>query len=370
MRDDAESVRVDACPVCGSSVLTPLDVRMEYAQQKKDVFRFVFEDCHCDGCGFVFSRLRPSEKYLEAYYAQYLENLSEVSASEIEARLVFLDDVLRPGMKVLEIGGGYGAFSDHLRSRGLDVVHYDLSFGEGQKMTRQGGLDLVCSYYVGEHVSGLNSWIGMQSGLLNDGGYLAIEVPNFRNWPVESMNNEHVNHFSPHSLQAFLERNGFHVLKIDENSEGRYFGMTALARKSAASTDSSAGYEPVTLEKAKAAVRKVMERKEQFADCADWMKSCLAAGKKVAIWPCNELATGVLACLGQAERDCLYLFDKDSRKSGMAWFDCAHPVALPAQQQIMQCDAFCILSPAYAGEIEKDIRAQHSGTPQIRKIAA
>lgn len=372
MMEDDQSYQIELCPVCSDGNLIPLLTRTEYAQQKHDVFKFVFDDHACGRCGFVFSRRRPSNRYLAAYYSQYLENLSEVGSEEIDERLNFMGDIVVPSKNVLEIGGGYGAFAEKLAERGAHVEGYDLSFDQGRQVPWTNRVDLVCSYYVGEHVSDLQTWITMQHDVLKDQGHLVIEVPNFARCPIESMNNEHVNHFSPDSLQHFVQSNGFEIVEMCEESRGRYFGMTVLARKTATQKlRRKIIQEPLTdesLSRVKNGVKRVGERQAELRECAKWMQAVMDAGGTVAIWPCNELATAVLGHFDASIRSLICLFDNDPRKTGMNWFECPMQVAIPTKEAVSKCRAICVLSPAYAREISDEIGRLHTGSPRIRFI--
>ena len=372
MREDTRAYTIESCPVCGNTGIVSCFTRSEYAQQKKDVFKFLFHDCMCNRCGFVFTKVRPSEDYLSDYYAQYLENLSEVSELEIEERLGFLAEAIYTGMRILEIGGGHSAFSDELRLRGAQVLNYDLSINGGLDISRQRDLDLICSYYVGEHVNHINEWIDMQRLMLRNGGLLLIEVPNFKDFPVESMNNEHINHFSMYNLELLLHLHGFRVIKSQENSAGRYFGMTILAQKEEALLEghySQDNYKrTVNLDDIKAGLHKVEVYNEKLNDCADWLRARVKENLQVAIWPSNELTTSVLSRLNKEERDRISLFDIDSRKEGMTWFDCSRPVLIPTRETISSCQAFCVLSPTYEREIANDIIRMHRDQPLIYKF--
>jgi len=221
--------QIQRCPICEGKQLKSLNCRTEFAQNSRDCFYFKFNDCVCQDCGYVFSLNRPSQFYLNDYYKNYLSSLSNVSAHELDKRIQILQPFLNDHSNVLEIGGGYSKFSDILTGMGHFVFREDPSLISDPLITNH-GFDLICSYYVGEHVLDVNEWIVYQKDLLAPNGLLLIEVPNFAAYPLESMNNEHINHFQMIHLHYLLNKHGITVVAASEVDVGRYFGMWVIGK--------------------------------------------------------------------------------------------------------------------------------------------
>ena len=127
----------------------------------------------------MFSLNRPSNTVLADYYQGYLKSLSNVSELEIDKGIQILNPYLRDHSHILEIGGGQSGLAKRLTSMGHIVFHEDPSISsEAEAIKFNSGFDLICSYYVGEHVLDVNEWVAYQRDLLRSDGHILIEVPN------------------------------------------------------------------------------------------------------------------------------------------------------------------------------------------------
>ena len=179
----------------------------------------------------MFSLNRPSNTVLADYYQGYLKSLSNVSELEIDKGIQILNPYLRDHSHILEIGGGQSGLAKRLTSMGHIVFHEDPSISsEAEAIKFNSGFDLICSYYVGEHVLDVNEWVAYQRDLLRSDGHILIEVPNFARHGLESMNNEHINHFQMGHLQRLLIKHGFSIIAASESNVGRYFGMWVVGK--------------------------------------------------------------------------------------------------------------------------------------------
>jgi SAM-dependent methyltransferase len=127
-------------------------------------------------------------------------------AGEAEKTLAMIAPHLRPGMRMLEVGGGVGLVYAVLRSRGFDVVSLEPGaegFGDrhraGLRMLEllgidAGGwlrlgiedfdspgqsLDLIFSYFVLEHVPDLDRAFQVMAGVLHPDGVMVHQCPNY-----------------------------------------------------------------------------------------------------------------------------------------------------------------------------------------------
>jgi len=122
---------------------------------------------------------------------QHLESLRQFEVERVK-------DWLRPGMRVLEIGGGHGFQASIIASWGCDVVSIDIGTVppreiqrypvqqyDGKKIPFPNHLfDIVFSSNVLEHVKDLESLLGESRRVLSGGG-MAIHIlpsPSWRVW--------------------------------------------------------------------------------------------------------------------------------------------------------------------------------------------
>lgn len=102
---------------------------------------------------------------------------------------------LKPGLKVLEIGCGYGYFLERAKQTGCDVLGLELNedavkYGQDNNLpiTNESlethaekfseTYDIVCAFQVYEHVSNVRDMLIQAVRCLNKGGILALGVPN------------------------------------------------------------------------------------------------------------------------------------------------------------------------------------------------
>lgn len=141
----------------------------------------------------------------------------------------------KPG-RFLDIGCGYGFFSVAAIHEGFAVTALDLATNKRKVMKEITGLEPVASSFedfncppgtfaavlmsqILEHVSDINQWMVKANTILEDGGVLAIALPNFDNaFRYFRRENgpyiippEHLNFFNAKSLAKLLEKHGFKV---------------------------------------------------------------------------------------------------------------------------------------------------------------
>jgi len=360
-----------ACPICGGAKLESQNRREEYAQNVSDCFIFDFDDCVCADCGFVVSRNRPSEAALNDYYRGYLRSLSNVPAAEIDKRIEILTPFLPAHARILEIGGGRSSFAEKLTSLGHEVFQEDPST-ISEAGGSDSGFDLICSFYVGEHVLDVNGWVAFQKSLLRPQGRIFIEVPNFARHLMESMNNEHINHFQRKHLRRLLSNHGIDGLAASEDEVGRYVGMWAIGER--AGTDAprvdGGDAEAVALSRRLVAeARAQLEaRRHRFAAIMDEAKNKMAAGTVVGFWPSNEVTTNILMQGPDLDAARLRLFDIDGEKHSIDWCSLGRSVQQPEPEAVADCGQIYLCSPSRNEEIAKAIAAMQLDRVSVTKV--
>ena len=143
-------------------------------------YRFYYP-LNLGGDGFFYSQL---QKYAWYYMPWKWEH---------EQALKYI----KPGMKVLEVGCGFGGFINEVGNRiaNIDIIGLELNKDVIEKASSEGltilpemieqhaskypdTYDIVCSFQVLEHISELNSFIDSNLKAVKIGGYLIIAVPN------------------------------------------------------------------------------------------------------------------------------------------------------------------------------------------------
>lgn len=343
-----------ACPICAGSEFETLGPRQEYAQNTQSVFLFNFEDVMCKTCSFVFSKNRPQAQFLDSYYGGYFPSLSLVSEGEIEERLKALRPYARLNGKILEVGGGFSAFSSALRTLGATVDELDPSRKNGDYEKKY---DLICSYYVGEHVTKLRDWMLSQVSKLSDDGRLFFEVPNFTSFPLESMNNEHVNHFKLSDVHRLFASVGLEVIAVSPTGS-RYFGMWAVGKKTGRPLKNflaNIGEIESSRNAYRAFLTASAESQAIQSAALRTITSWIAAGATVGVWPCNVITSRLLMGLSGDERQHVIPFDISDEKQGVMWAGTSAPIRRPDVTYTQQCSNFVLCSPVHNVAITRSL---------------
>jgi 2-polyprenyl-3-methyl-5-hydroxy-6-metoxy-1,4-benzoquinol methylase len=236
----AEFLKVN-CPAC------------EGAESRPAFGKYGFDFRHCDACATIYMSPRPSPAVMSyyysnsenyAYWAKYIFPASEAARREkihkpwLE-RVVGLCD--RHGIRrgtLLEVGPGFGTFASvatqsrafervlaveptpemaaACRSRGVEVIEKRVE----DVREEIGGVDVVVSFEVIEHLFEPKGYVEQCATLLVPGGLLVLSCPNGLGFDIAmlgpkalAVDAEHVNLFNPASLAGLLARSGFEVLE-------------------------------------------------------------------------------------------------------------------------------------------------------------
>ena len=212
-----------------------------------------WEVAKCKGCGYVYTRIRPSREDLPNYYAaDYFKDqrhrkkffnadgsrrIRDVSYSN---RIADVEHHVSKRGNLLEIGAAKGGFLASLRERGWETDGVEISAdgvreawedhgielfcGELEDYTTEKRYDVICMYQTFEHVWNPASTLAKCRELLKPGGILIIEVPNRKAFEMRysarrrEMSYDlprHLSHFTPEFLARESEKRGFQVLETD-----------------------------------------------------------------------------------------------------------------------------------------------------------
>ena len=177
---------------------------------------------------------------------------SEVEFGNLEANLAFLDQtrLLKPGIRLLEIGTGRGTLLNELRARGLDVIGIDNSADRvAEARARYGPIpieqsagtllpfpdatfDVVLSFDVFEHIADSDAHLAEVRRVLKPGGFYLLQTPNkwtnavFETVRWRSLTRWREDHCALHSygqLQRRFARMGFATEFADVKVVTPYF---------------------------------------------------------------------------------------------------------------------------------------------------
>jgi len=248
----------------------------------------------CANCGLIFINPRPTRELLETIYSRSGHSLKEPISLETVFELekeypnstIDSERVIKTAKKllknnknvgkfeVLDIGSGYGFYSQAALAEGYKVMAINPSIWENNIFEKINGFrpiqsffedvkfekkfDLVMLNQVLEHIDDPKLFLGKIHEILSDDGIIIIAVPNLNSYLVKMGYDggvfwipEHLNCFTKKSLNELFRNTGFSVSKMEGISRYPYFaisnklGLTGFKRKLCNTTLKYAQYFPL-----------------------------------------------------------------------------------------------------------------------------
>ena len=229
------------CPACDSGL------------SKLKFVKETFSYNSCLRCGTLYMSPRPSDELLNSFYRQsklyaywneYIFPASESSRNEnifkprVDRVAVESRKYLTRFDRFLEVGAGYGTFSNELRSRGLfkEIDSLELTPSLAESCRRRGlnvieksveelsvddYYDAIASFETLEHLFSPRDFIRRCGRMLRSKGVLFMSMPSCEGFDVQvlgasssSIDHEHINLFNPSSISRLLTDEGFRVLDV------------------------------------------------------------------------------------------------------------------------------------------------------------
>lgn len=249
-----------ACAVCGERDAKTLVLQQRFVVPSQHGVHGGYDVVVCDRCGFAFADELPDQAFFDGYYREMATNAAMLdpdagyaeatdAARWHEHSVRNLIPLLRGGERVLDVGSYTGHLLSLVRTAvpGIEVAGIDPS-PFAARIARErygvevrvgsvfdelglGAFDLVVATHVLEHVIDLRRFIGRLREFMAPRGRLYLELPdasrfNFSGDPHDphavgfaepflQFNFEHVNYFTPRSLENLMLASGFVALAIE-----------------------------------------------------------------------------------------------------------------------------------------------------------
>ena len=186
--------------------------------------------CFCNSCSMVSQNPIPTEHQVEQYYAtEYRQDYKQVFEPKLKHiyragnlaldRLGFLTKNNVASGKLLDVGAGGGEFTYVSSQLGFDSTGIELNIGysnyakdqyqanvkTGQLADVDGKFDVITMFHVMEHIPDPIKTFKKLYDLLNEDGFLFIEVPNIESFsqsPGNTFFKAHIHYFSAATLIA------------------------------------------------------------------------------------------------------------------------------------------------------------------------
>jgi 2-polyprenyl-3-methyl-5-hydroxy-6-metoxy-1,4-benzoquinol methylase len=186
--------------------------------------------CFCNSCSMVSQNPIPTEHQVEQYYAtEYRQDYKQVFVPKLKHiyragnlalnRLGFLTKNNVASGKLLDVGAGGGEFTYVSSQLGFDSTgiepnigysnyakdQYQANVKTGQLADVDGKFDVITMFHVMEHIPDPIKTFKKLYDLLNEDGFLFIEVPNIESFsqsPGNTFFKAHIHYFSASTLIA------------------------------------------------------------------------------------------------------------------------------------------------------------------------
>jgi len=238
------------CNLCGADSALPLFAT--------DSHGFGLRTVVCTLCGLIYFNPRPSgEEYRRMYHNLY-EKLfpsawlpGTAADGAAKQRLQWYGDLLKPNLRLLEIGPGKGAFLQAVKNTVAGAIvfgiepspdavkacharHLNVQHGYVDDLSGAPTMDMIAAFHVLEHELDPSALLANLWRRLVVGGHMLIEVPNILGrWKGLGM--IHIAHpyqYSSHTLSALLRKASFEVVELVEMEEkGFESSLRIVARK-------------------------------------------------------------------------------------------------------------------------------------------
>jgi 2-polyprenyl-3-methyl-5-hydroxy-6-metoxy-1,4-benzoquinol methylase len=235
------------CCVCSNT--DPNKFKVKFTKNGIDIVQ-------CDNCSFVFipPYFRKNITYTD-YKGVDVADQVRKGNNWVKLQRHFLRYKLirkyKAKGKLFDLGVGWGHFLLAGQMLGYDVSGIEISeqpylYAKNDlklpvehidffKMPESNKFDVLTMWDVLEHIDRADTVIEKCSKLINEGGYIVIQVPQIDSYIAKKygadwkmMGLDHVNYFSKKTLTELLEKNGFNVRTIKSSFEIKLFIMYTL----------------------------------------------------------------------------------------------------------------------------------------------
>ncbi|MFQ5785989.1 MAG: methyltransferase domain-containing protein [Alphaproteobacteria bacterium] len=304
-----------------------------------------------------------------------VEGNDTIFRSEHQANVCAKKLSLSDKMKVLDFGCAKGATLRHLvrLQPGIQPYVFEVSASyknfwdafvpeDNQAIFKikpqwLGTLDVVLSFFTLEHIADARQFIQTVASLLKDGGQLYVVVPNMYENIGDLIVVDHINHFSPTSLELLFSKADFSELEIDDRSHKAAFIVRAV--KGRRPNRGKGDAQPNTTE-----VEQYVGRAEEIARYWNNMRKKIcrferehAEGKRAAIYGSGVYGAFIASTLENIDQIECFL-DQNPHKYNKTLFDkdIRPPTDLASDVEIV----YVGLNPNNARRIIDDVQTLHA----------
>jgi SAM-dependent methyltransferase len=338
------------CPICGGAA------RRVYFHQSFAVVDQAtpvtgYDVVVCERCGAGYADGIPDQAAFDRYYrdmSKYEYAQRAGAESEYDSRrLTLIADVIAPhlaaaSVRILDVGCASGRLLANLRDRGFtSVTGLDPSPACAATAARLYGIDVrtmtlstlaeagerfdfVIMVGVLEHLRDLDHAFDHLRAILPLEGLLYVEVPDvatFADWPnapYQDFSTEHINFFSPTSLDNLMLRHGFTRVFLEQNHREQSHktvmsNISAVYRKTAASSTVEPRFDRDTAAGLERYIAGCAANDERLRASID---AVVDGKRRILVWGVGTHTSRLMATSRLAEADIVAFIESNSRYQG------------------------------------------------------
>ena len=239
---DGSTVEMEevSCNLCGSKEYTRLFSSKDnrFCQSEHE-----FHVVQCKQCDLAYLNPRPTLEAIQVFYpARFFSTATEVAPSQIAKNTKYQKEISKISKvstgSLLDVGTHNGDFVQFAKGHGWQAeglenaseaqnpfgvtIHREFSAIDDSKY------DVVTSWAVFEHLHDPMEYFRQVNRVLKNGGEFVFLVPNFASYRSRYMGYEdiprHVYFFTPKTVLEYLNKTGFGVEEIEQDSSIYYGG--------------------------------------------------------------------------------------------------------------------------------------------------
>jgi SAM-dependent methyltransferase len=339
-----------ACPICGSAERRVV-FHQDFAAVDQATPVTGYDVVVCGECGSGYADGIPDQAAFDRYYrdmSKYEYAQRGGAESEYDSRrLTLIADVLAPHLpsldaRILDVGCASGRLLANMRDRGFaNVTGLDPSPACAAAAARLYAIDVrtmtlaeiagagehhdvVIMVGVLEHLRDLDGAFDHLRTLLPTGGLLYVEVPDvtaFADWPnapYQDFSTEHINFFSPISLDNLMLGHGFTRVFLEQNHREQSYqtvmsNVSAVYRKEAALPQRRIQFDPET---AAGLERYLSQCAADDARLHAAIDAVVASGRRILVWGVGTHTSRLMATSRLPEADIVAFVESNARYHG------------------------------------------------------
>lgn len=341
------------CEICGSSDKHLLFERRFLSM--KEAIVDGYDVVACERCGFCFADNLPTQQEFDAYYAaqsKYEDESRPVTLSDWDLRSrpfsvgIISSWLPDKSARILDIGCAAGALLGELKRQGYANVKgldpsptccraakklFDIDVAPGtisHVPTDLGTFDLVIFGSVLEHILDLKGAVRAVRKLLNPGGCAYIEIPDMsrcalmNDAPFQEFSVEHINFFSPISVENLWRAQGFETVGIRQTEIDQIPGLTlyevkAMFRMTGAPAIAGGAADFKMDTQARPEIERYVQKSQQKLERIERVIDALADSRKpIIVWGVGTHTQGLLAKSRLKDVNIKAFVDSNTRYTG------------------------------------------------------